>query len=329
MSVGIYEDPDSSNINIRPNNNTENIYMNAVPKRSGQRMKHSEIQDHSGGRNHGPYKLVFLGLLCVLLLAAIIIGLCIKTEEAGQVQLRYNNLTEEMDQLEMVNNNLNRENKQLQSRNNVLKCLLETNISAMVGERDELQFILQVQSGKERLQYAVDVTLDPETAYYGLVLSADGKQVRRGSSFRSRSSKQFKYFGVQGKEGFSSGRFYYEVQVNRSADWWKLGVVRESGNRTTLDSTPENGYWILQNINNTYYAYPNSILEWFYPKEKPEIVGAFVDYEGGLVSFYDAERWSLMYSYRGVSFKEKVYPYFFSGLEYYSLIITTPVCITP
>ncbi|XP_062373230.1 C-type lectin domain family 4 member F-like [Sardina pilchardus] len=72
-------------------------------------------------------------------------GLCIKTEEARQLQLRYNNLTEEKDQLEILNNDLIRENKQLQSRNTTLsaeKSLLETNISALAGERDELKYRL-------------------------------------------------------------------------------------------------------------------------------------------------------------------------------------------
>ena len=65
-------------------------------------------------------------------------------------------------------------------------------------------------------------------------------------------------------------------------------------------------------------------------KEKPERVGVFVDYGAGLVSFYDADRWNLMYSFRGVSFKEKIYPFFTpftrdGGKNSSPLIIITPI----
>ncbi|XP_076145322.1 uncharacterized protein LOC143127614 [Alosa pseudoharengus] len=368
MSDDIYEDPDSSNINIRTSNKTENIYMNAVPKKSQQRLKHSEIQDRSAGRNHGPYKLavVFLGLLCVLLLAVIIIGLCIRTEEARQLQLRYNNLTEDNKQLQLrynnlteekeqletlnnnlirereqsqlrynnlaeekgkletLNNNLIREREQSQSRNTMLnaeKSQLETNISAMVGERDELQSRLcklESHDMKRIKSHAVDVTLDPDTAHAHLILSADGKQVRHGDTKQSvpDNPKRFSpVVNVLGKQGFSTGKFYYEVQVQGKTEW-SLGVARESITRKgKITLSPEDGYWTIWLRNGTEYkalAGPSVPLSL---KEKPQRVGVFVDYEAGLVSFYDADRWYHLYSYANVKFTEKLYPFFSPSLN--------------
>uniref|UniRef100_A0A674F3U8 Uncharacterized protein n=1 Tax=Salmo trutta TaxID=8032 RepID=A0A674F3U8_SALTR len=65
-------------------------------------------------------------------------------------------------------------------------------------------------------QYDVDVTLDPDTAHPSLVLSEDGKQVRRGNTKQHLPDKPVRFSTcpcILGKEGFSSGRFYYEVTV--------------------------------------------------------------------------------------------------------------------
>ena len=45
-------------------------------------------------------------------------------------------------------------------------------------------------------------------------------------------------------------------------------------------------------------------------KSQPEKVGVFVDYEEGLVSFYDVDAAALIYSFTGCSFTEKLFPFF-------------------
>uniref|UniRef100_A0A8B9GNJ9 E3 ubiquitin-protein ligase TRIM39-like n=1 Tax=Astyanax mexicanus TaxID=7994 RepID=A0A8B9GNJ9_ASTMX len=117
------------------------------------------------------------------------------------------------------------------------------------------------------------------------------------------------YFNVLGKEGFSSGRFYYEVQVRGKTNW-TLGVVRESVNRMGIPPTPQNGFWTLElKYGNEYTAGcdPPVLLPL---RENPQKVGVFVDYEEGLVSFYDVEARSHIYSFTGQSFTEKLYPLF-------------------
>ncbi|KAI5606388.1 bloodthirsty-relatedprotein family, member 6 [Silurus asotus] len=82
----------------------------------------------------------------------------------------------------------------------------------------------------EKIDETVDVTLDPDTASLHLVLSDDGKQVYHGDKRQNLpdTPERFNnYCIVLGKEGFSSGKFYYEVQVNGKTEW-DLGVARES-----------------------------------------------------------------------------------------------------
>ncbi|XP_076849625.1 E3 ubiquitin-protein ligase TRIM39-like [Brachyhypopomus gauderio] len=166
---------------------------------------------------------------------------------------------------------------------------------------------------KRSQRCAVDVTLDPDTAHPKLILSDDGKQVTHGDTKQNLpdNPKRFDKFAiVLGKEGFSSGRFYYEVQVKGKSEW-DVGVARESVNRKgKLILKPYDGCWavILRNENDyRACAGPDIPLTL---REKLQTVGVFVDYEEGLVSFYDVEARSHIYSYTGQSFTEKLYPYF-------------------
>uniref|UniRef100_A0A8C5GSW7 E3 ubiquitin-protein ligase TRIM21-like n=1 Tax=Gouania willdenowi TaxID=441366 RepID=A0A8C5GSW7_GOUWI len=172
---------------------------------------------------------------------------------------------------------------------------------------------------KRRQQFAVDVTLDPLTANSYLVLSDDGKQVYDSDVKKKLpdNPKRFsKYINVLGKQNFSSGRFYFEVQVKGKTDW-DLGVAKESINRKAyITATPKNGYWtVALRDGNVYKACgdPPFIL---HLKCVPEKVGVFVDYEEGVVSFYDVDAAALIYSFTHCCFTHKLHPYFNPGLNH-------------
>ncbi|CAL8329586.1 unnamed protein product [Boreogadus saida] len=131
-------------------------------------------------------------------------------------------------------------------------------------------------------QYAVDLTLDPDTAHPNLILSRDGRQ------------------------SFSSGRFYFEVQVKDKTTWC-LGVARASFSRTCIILTPENGVWTLYYDKDglVFRDHPNIRLPLIAELQK---VGVFVDYDEGLVSFYDVEAMVHLYSATGCTFSGPLYP---------------------
>ncbi|XP_028459389.1 E3 ubiquitin-protein ligase TRIM39-like [Perca flavescens] len=167
-------------------------------------------------------------------------------------------------------------------------------------------------------QYAVDVTLDPDTAHPKLILSDDGKQVIHGDVWKNlpdNPERFSRYCIVLGKQSFSSGRFYFEVQVKGKTDW-ELGVARELINRKeSITLSPEDGYWTIVLRNGNEYkacAVPSGRLSL---KSPPQKVGVFVDYEEGLVSFYDVDAAALIYSFTCCSFTEKLFPYFGPGLN--------------
>ncbi|KAF7706560.1 E3 ubiquitin-protein ligase TRIM39-like [Silurus meridionalis] len=166
---------------------------------------------------------------------------------------------------------------------------------------------------KRMQQYAVDVILNPDTAHPTLILSADGKQVSHGDKRQNLPDTPERFnqcVCVLGKQSFSSGRFYYEVQV-RGKTKWDLGVVRENINRKVeITVKPQNGFWSVRLRNkNQYEAFDDPPVP-LTLREKVEKVGVFVDYEEGLVSFYDVNSRSLIYSFTGQTFTEKLYPFF-------------------
>ncbi|XP_056443657.1 E3 ubiquitin-protein ligase TRIM39-like [Gadus chalcogrammus] len=159
-------------------------------------------------------------------------------------------------------------------------------------------------------QYEVDVTLDPDTAHPQLILSEDGKQVHHGDEEKELpdNPKRFtKCIYVLTRQSFSSGRFYFEVQVKDKTEWY-LGVARESIDRKVgIIETPENGYWTLCYDEGGLVYNDNRDVRLPLSAELQK-VGVFVDYDEGLVSFYDVEARVHIYSATGCSFTEPLYP---------------------
>lgn len=198
--------------------------------------------------------------------------------------------------------------------------------------RQQVQMLLDVEL-KRVQQYEVEVNLDPDTAHPCLLLSEDRKQVSPGevNPNVTHNPKRFVVNPcVLGTPGFSSGRFYFEVQV-RGKSSWDCGVARDSINRAEdVPLSPEDGYWAIWLRKRFKYkalADPPVNLT---VKSLLQRLGVFVDYEEGLVSFHDADTAALIYSFTGCCFNDKLFPYFNPGLndsgKNSAPLIITPVC---
>ncbi|XP_061576568.1 E3 ubiquitin-protein ligase TRIM39-like [Cololabis saira] len=183
--------------------------------------------------------------------------------------------------------------------------------------KDRMQALVQAELGRVR-QCAVDLTLDPYTAHPWLVLTDDEKQVHCGNvgpKCPENPGRFSKCACVLARQSFSSGRFYFEVGVEGKTEW-DVGVARASADRKgDVKLRPQFGYWVLR-LRNVYDCKaladePVSLSVWPVPRK----VGVFVDYEEGLVSFYDVGAPLLLYSFTGCSFNSKIHPFFFCGLN--------------
>ncbi|XP_060899795.1 E3 ubiquitin-protein ligase TRIM21-like [Labrus mixtus] len=183
----------------------------------------------------------------------------------------------------------------------------------------EKQQLLHEASLKRAQRYPVDVVLDPHSANLWLVLSDDNKQVRYDEVRRELPDNPHRfshYANVVAQQSFSSGRFYYEVQVTGKTNW-TLGLVKESGNRKgIIPLSPGHGYWSMGLRNGNQYLILSSPVVSLSLDSQPQRVGVFVSYEEGLVSFYDVDSAVCLYSFTGCSFTETLRPFFSPGLSY-------------
>ncbi|XP_067393032.1 zinc finger protein RFP-like [Emydura macquarii macquarii] len=176
---------------------------------------------------------------------------------------------------------------------------------------------LAAERGLRRARgFAVDVTLDPDTANPKLVLSADGKRVRRGDTRQDLPDSPERFdpcLCVLGTEGFPGGRRYWEVEVGDKPSW-ELGVCKESVSRKgKVTLSPEDGFWAVWLRDGEYEALtsPATILP---VSVRPSRVGIFLDYEAGEVSFYNVTDRSQLCTVTG-TFSGTLRPYFSPGVN--------------
>ncbi|XP_067865845.1 zinc-binding protein A33-like [Heterodontus francisci] len=158
------------------------------------------------------------------------------------------------------------------------------------------------------------LTLDPNTASCYLILSNDCTVRHSDTALQLPDSPE--RFGrvpcILGSQGFTSGKHYREVEVRNKTEW-ALGVARESINRKgTIKLGPNHGYWTVWLSNECVYAVTETRHILLTPRVNPRTIGVYLDYEGGEVTFYNADDMSILYTFTD-TFTEKLFPFFYPG----------------
>uniref|UniRef100_A0A3B4CXY1 B30.2/SPRY domain-containing protein n=1 Tax=Pygocentrus nattereri TaxID=42514 RepID=A0A3B4CXY1_PYGNA len=135
-----------------------------------------------------------------------------------------------------------------------LKKIIREERSEKMALRKEITTLRQKICELRLPDYISNLTLDPETAHCTLILSDDRKRVRLGERKTvNHSAQRFdKYECVLTTEGFSTGRHYWEVEVNKE---FTIGVARESAQRKgKFNFSPSVGYWCLYHYRQSFTA---------------------------------------------------------------------------
>ncbi|CAM5148669.1 unnamed protein product [Eretmochelys imbricata] len=173
------------------------------------------------------------------------------------------------------------------------------------------------QERESAISIAVDVTLDPNTAHPNLILSEDQKTVTYDDRRQDRpdNPERFNTYPiVLGTNGFTGGRFYWEVEVGDKINW-TVGVCRESVIRTgKVRLTPGNGYWAVWLRDGKYEACTSPPKIPLPTGIRPSRVGVFLDYEAGEVSFYSVTDRSHLFTFTD-TFSGTLRPYFYVGYK--------------
>ncbi|XP_073504950.1 nuclear factor 7, brain-like [Phyllobates terribilis] len=161
------------------------------------------------------------------------------------------------------------------------------------------------------LPYLSPMMLDPSTAHPNLMLSDALTSVKYGDNKLSLPDNPKRFSQcilVLGSQGFDSGRHYWEVEVGEKTAW-DVGMASESSNRKgKIKLNPKNGYWAIWLRNGDAYKALESPSRTLILSAKPKRIGVYIDYEGGQISFYNADDMSAIYTFRA-TFTEKLYPY--------------------
>ncbi|KAH0619933.1 hypothetical protein JD844_014372 [Phrynosoma platyrhinos] len=156
------------------------------------------------------------------------------------------------------------------------------------------------------------MTLDPKTAHPNLVLSEELSCASHSDTKKTLPDTPERFdcsVSVLASEGFTSGKHYWEVEVQKKTKW-TLGVVRESINRKgNYPLSPKDGHWLIKLRNKSEFTAVDIHPKCLTLVKIPCRIGIFLDYEGGQVSFYDANQMSHIYTFTD-TFTEKLYPYF-------------------
>lgn len=102
---------------------------------------------------------------------------------------------------------------------------------------------------------------------------------------------------------------FFQVEVGGKTDW-DLGVASWSVNRKgKITVSPAHGYWFLSLRDRTDFAFRTEPSTNLTVNLKPSRIGIYVDYDKGLVSFYNVEARVLIYTFTD-TFSDTIHPFF-------------------
>ncbi|XP_025033247.1 thaicobrin-like, partial [Python bivittatus] len=164
-----------------------------------------------------------------------------------------------------------------------------------------------------------NVVLDPDTAHPSLHLSKDRKNISEvfEDQCRRKTPKRFEEWEyVLGCQGFSTGRHFWEVTVEKKGEW-AVGIAKQSVNRKgDSDLCPEGGIWEIGTWGGTYQANIPPECPELPPTKNPKKIRVSLNCEGGQVTFFEAETAALLYTFSEAPLAgESLLPSFFLCLN--------------
>uniref|UniRef100_A0A8D2JPE8 Tripartite motif containing 14 n=1 Tax=Sciurus vulgaris TaxID=55149 RepID=A0A8D2JPE8_SCIVU len=178
--------------------------------------------------------------------------------------------------------------------------------------------LLKTSPSPERslfLKYARTPTLDPDTMHGRLRLSADRLTVRCSLLGRLGPTPAMRFdalWQVLGHDCFAAGRHYWEVDVQEAGSGWWVGAaypsLRRRGDSAAARLGCNRQSWCLKRYDLEYWAFHDCQRSRLRPRHDPDRLGVFLDYEAGVLAFYDVTGgMSHLHTFRA-AFQEPLYP---------------------
>ncbi|XP_061433937.1 tripartite motif-containing protein 14-like [Lethenteron reissneri] len=171
------------------------------------------------------------------------------------------------------------------------------------------------------LVYGRSPTLDPSSAHDKLRISSDLRTVTLTAASQGRPNHPRRsdvYHQVLCSESFSSGQHYWEVDVGSRSGSCRIGVAYAAIKQTKNGGGDcflgwSDGSWCLQKVDGSFSAWHGGVVTALSVPEPPRRVGVHLDWDAGLLSFYNAQSMAPLHSFRQI-FVEPVHPWLYLGV---------------
>ncbi|XP_008562801.1 PREDICTED: tripartite motif-containing protein 5-like [Galeopterus variegatus] len=184
-----------------------------------------------------------------------------------------------------------------------------------VFQAPDLKGILQAFTELRDVQrYLVDVKLTPSNDSNTFISPYQRQKASSRMPVDSYWNGSDYDYDIRGSPVITSGKHYWEVDVSNKRTWI-LGVCYKR-RKQDINYQPKHGYWVigLQN-RGEYVAFEDSsssnpVVLTLFLTFPPRVVGVFIDYDAGTVSFFNLPNGFLIYEFSVCDFPQRVYPYF-------------------
>ncbi|XP_075045960.1 E3 ubiquitin-protein ligase TRIM39-like [Mixophyes fleayi] len=160
------------------------------------------------------------------------------------------------------------------------------------------------------------VTLDEKTANCQLSLSRDKRSVKWTKEKQVATSSQLRFDTVPcvlGTQGFSTGRYYWEVQVDITGDW-AVGIAKKWVSREgRIKLAPSCGIWAIRHILGHFFILTSPAVK-LSLSEKPRTIRLYLDMEIRQLTLYNAENREHIHTF-SLSSSKSFFPFFWSTCE--------------
>ncbi|XP_042303620.1 tripartite motif-containing protein 14 [Sceloporus undulatus] len=201
-----------------------------------------------------------------------------------------------------------------------LKARLKEDVFSSLNStlKKEPGTLLKVNSCIDRslfLKHARTPTLEINSLHPRLTLSEDHLSVSccwRRKLYPSNSQRFDKLWQVLSRDSFLAGSHYWEVDLLQAQQGWWIGAtypsIKRKGDSEFCRLGCNRASWCIKRFDFEYWAFHNGERTPIRTEEDPDRVGIFLDYEAGVLSFYNVTDGMAHLHTFHAKFTEPVYP---------------------
>uniref|UniRef100_G3UJ95 Uncharacterized protein n=1 Tax=Loxodonta africana TaxID=9785 RepID=G3UJ95_LOXAF len=165
-------------------------------------------------------------------------------------------------------------------------------------------------------QFRVEISFSYEISSQNIMLFDDVRSLRLRRDLQEAPfpSGRSHYFAAWGDQAFTSGKYYWEIEVDSSWDW-AVGVCKDTWLRKDSSRVPSEDTFLFLCVkeDNRYNLLTTSPVLSQYIEKPLGQVGVYVDFDSRSVSFVNVAKSSLIWAYPACSFNYPLRPFFYTG----------------